>query len=237
MQHLMTHTSGVRHYRYGEYGTNIEYPTIEKASRVFRDDPLEFKPGSDYIYSTYGINLLQGVIEKVSGKPLAQYMQATLFDPLGMHYTELEIQGKATDNYAMGYRSFMSSYPVKAINVSNKYIGGGMRTTPTDLIKMVQAIDTDKIFKQQTKDLMLSTPFPKAAPDRALGWRWMERDGRKAYSHSGGINGFESFLVHFVEEDITLAVMVNQDDYDYTGSTLYALLDIVREALAKPKAS
>ena len=149
-----------------------------------------------------------------------------------MTNSELEIKGQEDEQYAVGYRSFMSNYPVKAIDVSNKYIGGGMRTTPTDLVLMVQAINHGKFMNPQTRSLMLTVPFLGAAGDRALGWRWLEHEGQKAFGHSGAINGFESYLAHFVEDDITVAVMVNQDNYDHTGGTLYKVLELVQQELA-----
>ena len=76
LKHILTHTSGIRHYRFGEYGTNIHYPTLKVSTEVFRDDALLFKPGTDYMYTTYGINLLQGVIEKISGEGLSDYLQS-----------------------------------------------------------------------------------------------------------------------------------------------------------------
>lgn len=233
IKHILTHTSGIRHYRFGEYGTNTHYSSLKDATKVFRDDDLLFAPGTRYQYSTYGINLLQGVIENVTEQPLAAYLETMLFNPVGMTNTELEVKGNESSQYAVGYRSFLSNMPVKDIDVSNKYIGGGMRTTPTDLVVMVQAINQGKVMSEKTKKLMLSIPFPTVAADRALGWRWMEHKGRKAFVHSGAINGFESFLAHFVKDDITIALMVNQDNYDYTGETLYKVLEIVRAGLDK----
>ncbi len=231
IRHILTHTSGIRHYRYGEYGTNIHYPTLRDATKVFRDDALLFVPGSRYQYSTYGINLIQGIIESVTQKTLSEFMNEALFIPLNMSNTELEVKGEETSQYAVGYRSFMSSYQVKDIDVSNKYIGGGMRTTPEDLVTMVQAINSGKVVNDTMRNLMLTVPFPEVANDRALGWRWLEYKGVKAFAHTGAINGFVSFLAHFVDEDITIAIMVNQDDYDYTGATSYKLLEIVRSGL------
>lgn len=231
IRHILTHTSGIRHYRFGEYGTNTHYPTLQEATRVFREDDLLFKPGSGYQYSTYGINLIQGVIETVSKQSLAEYMNEVLFTSLNMRNTELEVKGQESSQYAIGYRSFMSAYPVKDIDVSNKYIGGGMRTTPEDLVVMVQGINQGKVLNDSTRKLMLTVPFTEVAKDRALGWRWLDHNGSKAFAHSGAINGFESFLAHFVEEDITIAVMVNQDNYDYTGDTLYHVLALVRAGL------
>jgi len=230
IKHLMTHTGGVRHYNWGEYGTNTHYQTLENATKVFAADQLRFEPGTDYQYSTYGINLIQGVIEKVTNKPLNDFMNDTLFTPLAMTGTSLEIKGNSDKNYATGYRSFLTNTPVKEIDVSNKYIGGGMRSTPTDLVKMVSAIEFDDYLTHQTKQLMLSAPYKEVAIDRALGWRLMEYQGAKAYGHGGAVNGFESLLVHFIEEEITIAVMVNQDDYDFTSSTLYEMYHLITKS-------
>ncbi len=233
VKHILTHTSGIRHYRFGEYGTNTHYSTLQEATRVFREDPLLFEPGSRYTYTTYGINLIQGIIEERTQQPLSDYLQNVLFEPLQMTNTELEIKGNASKHYAVGYRSFLSSLPVKEIDVSNKYIGGGMRTTPTDLVKMVQAVAHGKVMSEKTKALMLTVPFSQVASDRALGWRWLNHDGHKGIAHGGAINGFESFLVHFIDTDITVAVMVNQDGYDHTSDTLYSVFDIVKTASQK----
>ncbi len=67
VRHLLTHTSGIRHYRGDEFGLNDYFPTLDRAIAIFRDDPLEFAPGERYLYSTYGYNLLAGVVEAVSG--------------------------------------------------------------------------------------------------------------------------------------------------------------------------
>ena len=230
IKHLMTHTGGVRHYNWGEYGTNTHYRTLEQATKVFAADKLRFEPGTDYLYSTYGINLIQGVIEKVTNKPLNDFMNDTLFGPLEMTNTSLEMKGNDDKNYALGYRSFLTNTPVKDIDVSNKYIGGGMRSTPTDLVNMVSAIEFESYLKRETKQTMLEAPFKLVAADRALGWRLMEYQGAKAYGHGGAVNGFESLLVHFIEDEITIAIMVNQDDYDFTSSTLYEMYHLIKKS-------
>lgn len=225
LKHLLTHTSGVRHYRFGEYGTNIHYPTLEDATKVFRDSSLEFQPGTGYQYTTYGINLIQGVIEKTSNQPLEAFLNVTLFNKAAMTGTELEISGRKPSTYATGYRAYFDR-PVAEIDVSNKYIGGGMRTTPKDLVKMLGAIQSGKIINEETRDLMFSVPFTKAASERALGWRVYQYKNYQGVGHGGAINGFESFVLHLFEPQLTVAVMVNKDDYDYTSSTLYKVADL-----------
>ena len=103
---------------------------------------------------------------------------------------------------------------------------------------MVSAIQAGNIMSDKTRNLMFSVPFPKVAADRMIGWRKDNYKGQVTYLHGGAVNGFESFLVHFTEDDITVALMVNQDDYDYTSSTLYKVYKLIKQSIApKAKAS
>lgn len=224
--HLLTHTSGIRHYAFGEYGTNKHFKDLEAATRVFRDDRLRFEPGTSYLYSTYGINLIQGVIESVSDKPLTAFLSEELWQPANMTNTRLEIRGQNHLDDALGYRSIIGFLPVSNIDVSNKYIGGGMRSTPTDLVHLVIALNTDVVVDQNNREEMLSIPYPDASKTQSYGWEWIEYNGRRAFSHGGAINGFESYLVHFVESEVTVALMVNRDNYDHTASTTYRIADL-----------
>jgi hypothetical protein len=101
-----------------------------------------------------------------------------------------------------------------------------MRSTPKDLVNMVSAFNRGDIVSSNMVENILEVPFPEASETQALGWEWIEYDGHKAYSHGGAINGFESFLVHFVDANLTVALMVNRDQYDYTSSTTYAVADL-----------
>ncbi len=60
-------------------------PTVELCNRM-GELPLAFQPGSHFRYGTCA-DVLGAVIEVVSGKPLAEFMQQELFDPLGMKDT------------------------------------------------------------------------------------------------------------------------------------------------------
>ncbi len=45
IRHLLTHTSGIRHYRGNEMNSRETYPSVERAAAIFKDDPLLFAPG------------------------------------------------------------------------------------------------------------------------------------------------------------------------------------------------
>src|SRR5208282_4060094 len=46
--------------------------------------PLDFNPGTAYVYSNFGYCLLGRVIEAASGKPYHEFVRQTIFEPLGI---------------------------------------------------------------------------------------------------------------------------------------------------------
>lgn len=81
LRHLLTHTSGM-----GE-----ATPEEAKAARTLSDlipafakKPVAFKPGSEWRYCQSGINTLGRIVEIVSGQSFPDFLQARLFQPLGM---------------------------------------------------------------------------------------------------------------------------------------------------------
>ena len=61
------------HEKYGRYDLQTE---IKAMSRV----PLAFEPGSHFLYG-YGHELVAGLIEKVSGKSVGQFLKEEIFEP------------------------------------------------------------------------------------------------------------------------------------------------------------
>lgn len=62
LRHILTHTSGIRHYAEGEFDNPVHYASVGEALKIFKDDPLEFAPGEKYQYSSYAFNLLAAVV-------------------------------------------------------------------------------------------------------------------------------------------------------------------------------
>ena len=90
LREILTHTSGIRHYKAGEMESLTPYDSVADAIRIFKDDPLLFTPGTKYSYSTYAYNLLEGVVESASGLTFEAYLQEHVWNPAGMAHTYLE---------------------------------------------------------------------------------------------------------------------------------------------------
>ena len=91
LRHLLTHTSGIRHYRGNEFTLAEFYPTARARHRRLQGRPAaSSRPASSTLYSTYGYNLLAGVVEAVTGRSFDDYLRSTIFAPAGMTSTFLE---------------------------------------------------------------------------------------------------------------------------------------------------
>ena len=69
VRELLTHQSGIRHYKNDEESVNTRhYTSIDEALRQdFTKDPLLFEPGTKFSYSSYGYLVLGCVMEGASG--------------------------------------------------------------------------------------------------------------------------------------------------------------------------
>jgi CubicO group peptidase (beta-lactamase class C family) len=75
---LLSHSSGLANFAF-----------IEPDKKMH----LRFKPGTQFLYSGEGINLVQFLIEQKKQKPLDQLMQDAIFTPLGMTHQHHLSQG------------------------------------------------------------------------------------------------------------------------------------------------
>lgn len=82
---LMTHTSGMTSPPPGlaELYTRMDM-VLADAVRVFAQQPLEFEPGTRWLYSNTGIATLGRLVEVASGMSFEKFLETRIFQPLGM---------------------------------------------------------------------------------------------------------------------------------------------------------
>lgn len=197
VRELLTHTSGVRHYRGSEFLHDQSHATLESAIGIFKDDPLLFTPGERFSYTTYGFNLLAGVVEKTSGQAFEDYLREHVWGPAGMTSTRFDRPELLVPHRARPYErqpdgSFANS---PFVDLSIKWAGGGMLSTAPDLARFYLAVCGDKLLQAATREQMFSPQVSTkgAAKDRGPGvsmaFGWFTRtdaEGRTWVWHGGG---------------------------------------------------
>ena len=88
LRHLLTMTSGLAWDERRAYSNpdNSERKMIRSREpyRFVLEQPVWRKPGEEWNYNGGGTQLLAGVLQRTTGKPLADFAKAALFEPLGI---------------------------------------------------------------------------------------------------------------------------------------------------------
>jgi hypothetical protein len=207
----MNNTSGIFNY------TNLpEMPSIKRQTKsprqilaLVQDKPLNFKAGTQMEYSNTGFTLLAILIEQVSKQTYEAFLAEQFFKPLGMKDSGVANNPTPIAKLATGYtRAGKASASADFIDMSLPFGGGNLYSTVGDLMIWQQALYGGSVFKPATLQAMLKPVFN----DYAFGLFVNQREGRVLYSHSGGIDGFNTFLQFDPQTQTSIAVLANAQD-------------------------
>lgn len=233
LRHLMTHTSGIRHYRPGEFDMKEHFDSLQDAFAVFENDPLLFTPGTRYSYSTYGYNLLAGVVEAASGLSFEAYMREKVWTPAGMTSTRLEHQGEIVPHRSRQYVKAGGNGRVlnaPFADLSVKWAGGGIMSTVEDLARFAIALDEGKLLRPATLDEMYRpmTLTDGSKTHYGLGWEVeVGADGRRWIAHGGGATGGSTYLLRLPERRFAIAICANVQDAGDRRALAMKIADLV----------
>ena len=229
LRHIMTHTSGIRHYRDGEFGPNglrsmRHFDDFEEAIQHFTEDPLLFAPGEYWLYSSHAFNLLQGVVEQASGVRFENYMRTYVWEPAGMLRSSFDVPSRVVRQRGRGYVRASDGAIVNSRyeDVSYKYAGGGMLSTVEDLVRMGNAINNGTLLGPEVVsemhrshvDPVLQFQVDEQARElsfkQALGWDLStDKQGRTYISKTGTVRGTRSVVINYPDDGLVVALQAN----------------------------
>ncbi|MBX2876576.1 MAG: serine hydrolase [Saprospiraceae bacterium] len=270
IHHLMTHTSGIPNFTsFPNYREVMRRPnSVDDLVRLFADSSLVFTPGERHAYSNSAYVLLGQIIEKSTGKTYEQVLQDQIFTPLKMDNSGYDHHHQVLKKRAAGYyingRTFVNA---NYIDMSTPYAAGAIYSTVEDLYLWDRALYTEKLVSQRYRDLLFEKHSQLGRMHYGYGWELGQMpvgnvgEYLAANSHSGGINGFNTFITRIPSTKALIVILSNTGnaplfemtvgingilegkDYDFPKKSLaYDLLDWIKEegiekALGKFKAS
>jgi serine beta-lactamase-like protein LACTB len=219
---LASHTAGIRHYHDGIDGLResfqqTQYEDVRAGLTRFAGDPLLFDPGTDFLYSSYGYNLLAAALEAADGRDYLSLMQARVFDPAAMTATSAEHPPGAPappDALVTPYLSYERMLlRAPAVNNSYGWAPGGFISTPSDLVRFGLRLLDGTLVSEATRDVLWTvarlndgTPSPGSY---GFGFRVGTDAGRTLISHSGSSVGGSSYFFLYPDAGLVGAVVVN----------------------------
>ena len=146
LRHLLAHTDGL----FDAPVPHAETPLAQWVSEVGRN-PLQFQPGTKWVYNNAGMNTLGRIVEVVSGMTLPEFFAERFFVPLGMKDTTFILNQEQKKRLVTSYerrekdgklRPTISSIFKGKLTSKRLTIcpGGGLFSTATDMFLFYQML-------------------------------------------------------------------------------------------------
>ncbi len=244
---LAAHTGGIRHYsgmltwlpQNHESITTRNYASVSDGLSLFVDDPLLFAPGSDFNYSTFGYSLLGYVMERAAGTDFGTLLDRHLNVPLGVDL-RLDELGIDMPDRAVIYTTAKGRWgPAFPADPSYKWAGGGMVASPSDLVRIGQALMSDTFVTPSTRTRLwspLALPGVDTNPQNyGIGWRidvstrtLGESRPVQLIHHGGTQLGGVAFWAIYPELGMSVAVVSNTGEQGVRGDVQDAAYALIR---------
>lgn len=230
---LLSHRSGLPNYAY-VFTDSVRrvkpFPNNDDIIRWFsivKPDPYN-RPNRNFSYSNTNYCLLASIVEKVSGQPLATFLEEHIFLPLGMK-----------DSYL---RATMTESQEAAKTVGHQYGREVPKDSYDDIVGDKGLYSTTGDLYRFYKGLMQGCIINKETMQEAFTPRSFERDGKKNYGygfrmhldehkhptylyHGGWWKGYNTIMWMSPEEDFVIIVLGNS--YNRTVYQIKEILDVL----------
>ena len=257
---LLTHTAGfVTDDPWGDRQT----PLPESAfTRLLREGvPFTRAPATAMEYSNLGYALLGRIVANVSGQPYKDFVQKSLFTPLGMTATGYDAAAAPPERRALGYRWEDSTWKLEPTMAHGAFGAmGGIQTSAADYAKWIAYLlsawpprdgaDAGPVRRSSVRELAQGANFPavrlrpgtsgaeacREASTYAMGfYAATDCDLALTLSHGGGYPGYGSHVLLLPEFGIGIFAFANRTYAGPRAPVWDAAVTLLRAGRLKPR--
>jgi CubicO group peptidase (beta-lactamase class C family) len=217
LRDIMTHTPGFEEVVRDLFVADAQHLTpLDEYLRSHLPNRI-FPPFVVPAYSNYATALAGYIVQRVSGKPFAQYVADNIFQPLEMNRTTFvqPLPGELQPLMSSGYQK--ASEKAKPFEFVEAFPAGSVSTTGRDMCNFMIAHLQDgtfggqQILRPETAKLMHTRTF--GTDDRlngmALGFYEDSRNGQRIIAHGGDTELFHSDLHLILQPNVGIFVSYN----------------------------
>ena len=241
---LMNHTSGIsvglpiNHYLYEDVDSFVHDSTFD----IVSGQRFKASPGEYACYNNKGFEIMEHIVENVSGMSFTDYVRDNIASEIGADHTGTAwslYAGDLGDARVSLYRGFLPiKYPYEMAAGT-----GGIYATAPDVANFGSAFFTgnDVLLSDEAKTQM-STRWSDDAKYESYGLGWdfveqvkYEKENIKVMGKGGDVPYMHSYLLVAPDEQISAAVLTagNDSSSQYAGLMAFALMDVVLEERGK----
>jgi len=213
IHHLLTHTSGIKSYTsipsLADYARDdISVTTLIDA---FKNEPMDFKPGEQFLYNNSGYILLGYIVEKVSGMTYPEFIQKRIFDVLKMEHSLYGSKYTIVKNRAAGYQKQEKYLNADYISMNIPYAAGSIMSTVDDMLLWQKAIRNNTLISKESlaKAFTNYTLNDGGKIDYGYGWSHNLVNNVPVIEHGGGIFGYTTQGIYVPSENVYVIILTN----------------------------
>jgi CubicO group peptidase (beta-lactamase class C family) len=154
IRQILEHRSGIQGNIFAAPAgkTRHDVVSLQDYFELFKDQPLQFEPGSRQQYSNAGFVVLGLLIETLSGENYYEYVRRHIYEPAGMTHTGSWRVDRWPANTAIGYtRGSQDAEPTAPVSRNTDLLpgkgssAGGGYSTAHDLLHFLNALREHKV--------------------------------------------------------------------------------------------
>ena len=223
IRQLLSHTSGYQDYWPQDYvmPMMLQPVTAQRILNTWGRKPLDFDPGTKWQYSNTNYVIAGLIVEKVSGMPMMQFLQQTVFNPLEMQSVSDTDQAKLGDTDPTGYMRYALGplHPAPKEGKGWLFAAGELAMTAEDLAKWDVSIIDQRLMKASSyRDFETEIVLKDGLGTRyGLGVDIRSEFSHRMLSHGGEVSGFTAENMVFPDDHVAVVVLTNQDAAEAAG--------------------
>jgi CubicO group peptidase (beta-lactamase class C family) len=243
VEHLLTHASGLPREA-GTHWVDFEFPSAEDVRALMPERRAAFPPETRWKYSNLAYTLAGLVVEARSGASWADYVEANVFDPLGMDASSVDVDDPLL---AVGYGRRMpdgSREVLPFVDARGMAAATGLTSTVEDMARFVSAqfregargedrILSTASLREMHRVRMLENDWSRG---QGIGFSVNRVNDRLYVAHGGGYPGYTTFTSIQLDDEVGVIVLTNTNDSG-PGQIATELMKTVGAAVAQAVAS
>ncbi|MFE1377377.1 serine hydrolase domain-containing protein [Streptomyces sp. NPDC058740] len=241
VRHLLTHRSGLADYTDAMFNQTV--PGFEAVrNRVFSyqelvdlslAEPRTTEPGAAYAYSNTNFVVVGMLIEKLTGRPVADAYERRIFKPLGLRGTSYvhpatAIKGLHVNGYLHPDEEGGPLVDSTEQTVSWAQSAGAIISTPADLNTFTSALLRGRLLSAPMLDAMTTVTPTDTTNTRFYGLGLRRYDlscGTRVYGHTGTVQGFYTYAFSTRDGRRSLSAMANTSNHGAANTALMGTLE------------
>ncbi|MFF1508550.1 serine hydrolase domain-containing protein [Streptomyces sp. NPDC058326] len=241
VRHLLTHRSGLADYTNAMFANTV--PGFEAVrNRVFSyqelvdlslSEPRTTEPGVSYKYSNANFVVVGMLIEKATGRTVADAYERRIFKPLKLRKTsyvhpDTRIRGTHVRGYLHPDEAGGALVDSTEQTVSWAQSAGAVISSPGDLNTFTSALMRGRLLSPAMMEAMTTVTPTDATNTRFYGLGLRRYDlscGTRVYGHTGTVQGFYTYAFSTRDGRRSLSALANTSNHGAANTALGGTLE------------